>query len=347
MISCIYPKREDVTEKNQPRRSQIYVGFQCHQKCGFCYYKSRCTEDMFPKEYVIRQIDLLMDYGINAIEITGGEPSECKHLRYYCEYIKQKNKDAKIAIITNGGLYNCNIWDIIDEVLISYHISNKVKNLDKAIFPLGSTYEKVKKTIQKANCHNVFVRTNTIIASFNLDDIDNIIDNLIEFKPSIVNLLPINLFDESYEMNKYIDYPQMRVVIKKCIDRLKETLHDNIRVRYFPLCDMEGYEKYIVGVYQHIYDEYDWNVELGGISILNLIDNNTNIEILEKLGVYGETSFQAAKEIREKFYEKDKKCLSCKNYIICDGVEKTKNHKLLDYIIPSKGKILKNILFHK
>jgi molybdenum cofactor biosynthesis enzyme MoaA len=43
---------------------------------------------MFEKAYVLRQIDVEIAYGITDFEITGGEPSECEELRYYCEYIK-------------------------------------------------------------------------------------------------------------------------------------------------------------------------------------------------------------------------------------------------------------------
>jgi molybdenum cofactor biosynthesis enzyme MoaA len=133
----------------QPRRAQAYVGFQCHQKCGFCYYKYKCNEPMFSLDYIKKQIDFEYDYGIRDFEITGGEPSEYNQLREVCQYIKQKNKNSKIAIITNGGLWKSNIWDLIDEVLVSYHLGRNC-NYNKEIFPLGCTYDKVKKTIDLA-----------------------------------------------------------------------------------------------------------------------------------------------------------------------------------------------------
>ena len=126
---------------------------------------------MFTKDYVIRQIDLLLSYGITDIEITGGEPSECANLGFYCTYIKNKLPSAKIAIITNGGLYKCDnmVWNNIDEVLVSYHISKKSSCIDRNMFPLGHTYDKVKRTINKAIALNKLVRTNTVIGTFNID----------------------------------------------------------------------------------------------------------------------------------------------------------------------------------
>jgi len=93
---------------------------------------------MFNRDYVIKQINLLLKYGIKDIEITGGEPSESKDLQFYCEYIKQKSPKSKIAIITNGGLYNSNVWNFIDEVLVSYHSSKSFNDLK--IFPNGNTF---------------------------------------------------------------------------------------------------------------------------------------------------------------------------------------------------------------
>jgi molybdenum cofactor biosynthesis enzyme MoaA len=78
---------------------------------------------MFDFEQVKNQIDFEYEYGIRDFEITGGEPSESLILRDICKYIKEKDNTSKIAIITNGGLFNSDVWDLIDEVLISYHLS--------------------------------------------------------------------------------------------------------------------------------------------------------------------------------------------------------------------------------
>ena len=340
---------ENIIRKNlskdiiQPRRAMVYVGFQCHQKCGFCYYKYKCNEKMFDFETIKKQIDFEYAYGIRDFEITGGEPSEYAQLRKVCKYIKQKSPTSKIAIITNGGLWKTDVWDLIDEVLVSYHTCKDNSLLNKEIFPLGSTYDKVKKTIDKAHDTHKLVRTNTVCATFNLQQLDKIVDNLISFKPLIINFLPVNLFDQAKnEMEKYIDYYVFRQVIKQQIDKIKQKLKCEINIRYMPFCDMEGYTQHIKGQLQHIYDEHDWNRELDGVKILEMI--KTSKECLAKLGRYGSTSIQTALDIRKMFYQKSHKCLTCKYNIICDGVEKTKNNKLLQYIIPKSGKILTNIV---
>lgn len=345
---CMNINFENIIRKNlpktimQPRRAMIYVGFQCHQKCGFCYYKHKCSDEMFDVEYIKKQIDFEYEYGIRDFEITGGEPSEHMQLRQICKYIKDKDCNSKIAIITNGGLWRSDIWDLIDEVLVSYHLGRSLE-YDKNMFPLGCTYDKVKKTIEKARSFGKIVRTNTVVATFNIDVFDDLINDLISFSPDIVNFLPINLFDQATDMNKYIDYGKLRNCITHSIDLLNEKLPNSlVFVRYMPFCKMEGYEKHIVGNLQHIYDWFDWNRELDGIVVLDMI--NDKDKSLKELGSYGCKSIQKALNIRKNFYEKSSKCLTCKYQVICDGVEKTKNHELTTYIEPCHGKIQTNII---
>lgn len=65
------------------------------------------------------------------------------------------------------------------------------------MFPNGSTYSKVAKTIEKAHSLGKLVRVNSIIATFNASHYLQIIDDVSKFNSHIVNILPINLFDES------------------------------------------------------------------------------------------------------------------------------------------------------
>lgn len=331
----------------QPHRAQIYVGFQCHQRCGFCYYKYKCHESMFDLEFIKKEIDFELKYGIVDIEITGGEPSEHKQLREICEYIKQKSPQSKIAIITNGGLYVSNVWDLIDEVLVSYHISKDDPNINKNFFPNGHTYDKVLKTITKAKQKNILVRTNTILAMFNLNGLQYILNDLVSFQPNMINFLPINLFDQASEMVNQINYDLLRLKIKKAIDFLKLMLPSIfIYVRYMPFCKMEGYEQYIIGNLQHIYDWFDWNREIDGPDFLQYIKENKQDDLLKEFGKYGSTSIKNVVELQNNIYLKNNQCLKCKYLMICDGVEDIdKKHILEKYIYPSYGKTIKDFMY--
>lgn len=329
----------------QPRRAQIYVGFQCHQRCGFCYYRHKCNEQMFNIDFIKKQIDFEYNYGIRDFEITGGEPSEFTYLKEICQYIKSKDSNSKIAIITNGGLWKSDVWDYIDEILLSYHLGKESNIYDKNIFPLGNTYEKAYKTILKAHKLKKLVRTNTVIGTFNINALDDILQDIVEFNPYIINFLPVNLFDQATDMFKYIDYDLLRSKLKTAIDILTNILpQTNVFIRYIPFCNMDGYESHIVGHLQHIFDWFDWNRELDGTEFLQYIKDEKSNELLNKLEKYGSTSITNVMNIRKQLYSKSNKCLKCKYMLICDGVEKTQLNILEKYIMPSNGTLVKNPL---
>lgn len=295
---------------------------------------------MFDPETVKRQVDLLLAYGIRDFEITGGEPSECADLRGHCEYIRQKSPESRIAVITNGGLHASPVWDLIDEVLLSYHLGRDASGADMRYFPRGCTYGKASKTAEKARASGKLLRVNIVVGSFNVNALSSAVDDVIGFGPAIVNFLPVNLFDGAKSQYTQIDYDTAGKAISRQLDRLDEALPSALKfVRYIPFCALPGRERHVVGTFQHIFDWFDWNVELTGVRILDLIND---VGALEKLGPYGSTSFAEADRYRQESYEKSAACLKCKYLYVCDGVEKSPGGQLLKYVKPCPGIFLKN-----
>lgn len=287
---------------------------------------------------ILRQIDFEYEYGIRDFEITGGEPSEYDRLRDVCEYIKEKDENSKIAIITNGGLFGSDVWDVFDELLLSYHLSKEPDSFDKSFFPRGTTFKKAEKCVEMAKNRGILLRTNTVLGSFNLENFAKIVDDLLSFEPKIVNFLPVNLFDESKNMVSQIDYNKLRPILKEQIRRIEDTLEDVlVFVRYMPFCDMNGFEKNIVGQLQHIYDWFDWSREIDGPGIIDMSKGNPK----DILGYYGKKSLDTVFEQRPLLYEKDRRCLTCRYNIMCDGVERS-GGALLGQIVPSVGPMIKN-----
>ena len=330
----------------QPKRAQVYVGFQCHQRCGFCYYKHKCQDQMFQLDFIKKQVDFLLEYGIVDFEITGGEPSEFGELRSLCQYIKDKNPWSKIAVITNGGLWSSNCWDLIDEVLLSYHLGKNSTGYDQNFFPLGSTYTKAFKTQEKVHALGKFLRTNTVLGTFNLNQLQATLHDLVEFKPEIINFLPVNLFDQAGDLACTIDYCKLRPLLKNAIDFIKQCLPSTlIFARYMPFCEMEGYEQHIVGHLQHIYDWFDWNVELSGVEYLDEIRKDGGRSLLKSLGRYGSTSVRRALDARSGLYQKPAKCMLCKFNLLCDGIEKGINRESTSkFAVPCVEPMVKNPL---
>ena len=328
-----------------PRRSQIYLGFKCSQGCGFCYYKSRCNQSMLPLEQVQKEIDFKLRYGIRDFELTGGEPGEASTLIPVCQYIRARSPKSKIAVITNGALAcQRDAFNLVDEVLVSYHLERGASVYDKQMFPHGSTWSKVEKTVQLARDHSLLVRTNTVLGTFNLDHLDAILDDIVQLRPAIVNFLPVNIFDEAAGMAEFIDYQKLRPQLKHAFQRVASELPEALTfARYMPFCQMHGFESHIVGYAQHIYDWFDWNVELGGDEIVTKLESEGEDKLLQYFGRYGSRAFESVFESRRSFYTKPKKCLACKYNLICDGIEKNVDQQLVErFAVPEAGKTTRN-----
>ena len=135
---------------------------------------------MFSLDKIKRQADFLHKYGVRDFELTGGEPGEHSEVEEACKYIKSMSPDCKLAVITNGALCATDVFNDIDEVLVSYHLSQSSKSYDKAMFPHGCTWSKVSKTVAAARAHNKIVRTNTVVGTFNIDDLLSISEDLVK-----------------------------------------------------------------------------------------------------------------------------------------------------------------------
>lgn len=105
------------------------------------------------------------------------------------------------------------------------------------MFPLGCTWSKASRTVAAAREHGKIVRTNTVLGTFNIDDLPSIARDLAELQPDIINFLPVNLFEQSYSMKKYIDYSALRPKLKEAIDFLREHVPSAlVLARYMPFC---------------------------------------------------------------------------------------------------------------
>ena len=91
---------------------------------------------------------------------------------------------------------------------------------------------------------------------------------------------------------------------------------------------MKGYEKYVVGTYQHIHDLDDWNIAYYDVFEYKNTDELTT-----------EDYYTIAKNKINHTYIKPKGCFECKYFDICDGIEKV----LTDQeVYPVKGEKIKD-----
>ncbi len=164
-----------------------YICFEvsaiCNMDCKFCFANWRENRKQLPYEKVISIIDKLKEYGIEAINLTGGDPLLRSDIVDICKYCKEK---GIMTIISTNGIELLNKKDVlkyIDSInlpLDSYNpdIHNEmrpcaVKNHHKLVLELINYIND--------NYPNIKIKINTMVGKLNINDIINI-GNLIEGK---------------------------------------------------------------------------------------------------------------------------------------------------------------------
>lgn len=164
-----------------------YICFEvsaiCNMDCKFCFANWRENRRQLPLKKVKQIIDKLKEYGIEAINLTGGDPLLRDDIVEICKYCKEK---GIMTIISTNGIELMNkkeVLNYIDSInlpLDSYNpnIHNEmrpcaVKNHHKLVLELIDYINK--------NYSNIKIKINTMVGKTNLDDVINI-GNLLEGK---------------------------------------------------------------------------------------------------------------------------------------------------------------------
>jgi len=309
LISTAGIKPDKVLRVNN--RAKLDTGTHCNYKCGFCYYKSK-LDVVTPAEEIYKRIDYLDECGITSIDLSGGESSihsEWFNILDYC-----KSKSMSISTLTNGYKFAKNEFmkeskeHGLEEILFSLHGSNE--DIHDKLVGRKHGFKNILRAIKNAHDNDILVRINCTVTMENHHLVDNEFVNLIkDVKPSQLNFLTLNYWDDAGE-NATIDYKKITDSIKSAITKLKNDV-DHINVRYTPYCFMKGFEEYVCNYYQHIYDLRDWNIAL----------YEMKIDPSEYKQDPLKAQIDAAKVNRDRSYYKNKECIDCKYYFICDGVE--------------------------
>lgn len=322
----------DLIEDTINSRAKLDTGTHCNYECKFCYYLDKL--DVKTDLEVIKERALkIRQFGIKEIDLSGGESSIHQgwfELLDYCREIGFQN----ISTLTNGARF-ANFEFIkksnehgLSELLFSLHGWNEESH-DKIVGRKGA-FNKILAAIENAQKLNMRVRLNCTVTSFNAPHLKEYANLVNQINPFQINFLPLNYWEHAKEYNSE-RYEVLAPAIKKAIDSLNKTIE--INVRYIPYCFMEGYEKYVVGVFQHIFDQGDWNI----------YTYSTEKFEMKTAGV--QDYFNKAQENRMHTYFKSKKCFQCKYYHMCDGVEqKIKDEQ---QVYPVDGDKITDIMFFR
>lgn len=318
-------------------RAKLDTGPLCNYKCEFCYYKDRLSERT-AFDIVKERADYLKQYGITQADLSGGESSISPDWFKILDYCSANFK--KVSCLSHGGKFA----DLeflkkskehgLSEILFSLH--GATAEVHDAITERKESFTKILQGIANAKQLGIEVRTNATIYHRNYHQLEYEYADLInKIKPAQVNFITLNYWGDKDVINSpNIAYAAMTDAIKRCINRLDKDIE--INVRYVPYCYMKGYEQYVVGVFQHIYDLKDWNREIysGSLDVSKSYTEQQKVDL----------AHEACAIHRENFYTKPAKCASCKHLYICDGIE---NEIATTPVHPEAGDKIKQVMFYR
>ena len=312
-------------------RAKLDTGTFCNYDCEFCYYQGllHLKTDF---DTIKKRIDKIYSYGIDEIDLSGGESSVHKDWFKILQYCSTKFKN--ISTLSNGWAFARKDFmekskeSGLTEILFSVHGYDEQSHNE--IVRRNGAWKRMLQAIENAHELGIKVRVNCTVYQKNCDGMVGYDKIIKKINPVEVNFLTLNYWTNNKHAEP-IDYKLVTDNIKTCIDKIKH-LDTIINVRYTPYCYMQGYEKYVCNQFQHIYDIYDWNLEIYDLEL------DTSVEYTTKEKI--DLAHATASERRIRDYKKHVKCFGCKYLYICDGVEK--QVKSFDFK-PVSGKKIRNV----
>jgi molybdenum cofactor biosynthesis enzyme MoaA len=240
------------------KRSRLFTGYACNIRCKFCFYKDMKHTDI--RHLINRQLEEGQKFGIKDWDISGGEPSI---LPYWFDILKQM-KDMgfrNLACITNGYKFSnpefiekSRIYGL-NELLFSLHGSTE--EIHDGMTGVRGSYAKIKTALSNARYLGYKIRINVVVTKDNYKDLINIAEMAMPYTPTAFNFLPYRIENAAPKDKNVVRYSEIAPYIKKTIDFIDDRC--KVAIRYAPFCLFEGYEKYVAGYLQRVFDEYEWN----------------------------------------------------------------------------------------
>lgn len=342
------------------KRVNINTGYSCNIKCKFCYYREQKRPKDPDTERIKKDLQKAKKYGIEIVELTGGEPTIRKDLFELIDFAK-KLGFKRISMITNGLLLSDHRFSKklleagLAETKFSIHAS-EAKMHDYLIGTKGG-FKKVLKGIENAQDLGFQLNINVVVNKHNYKNLLELTNLLTKYNIDTLNFIVFSPLSNIKKFKKqfFVSYSEISPKIKECIDFAKRKIR-KINVRYVPFCFMQGYEKYLCNLHQIHYDQDEWDYYIKNKIEYGLIFTYVNILlsfIYKPIRLF-KKDFQHiireltinSKMIRMK--TKPKSCKRCKYNLICDGLWKDyKNTAELKILKPALGEKIKSPLFFK
>lgn len=209
---------------------KIEITNSCNKNCYFCFSKiNKQNQVKLDLNFnIIKNIlDQAKDIGVLGVRFTGGEPLLKKDLKNIL--IEAKKKGLYVILNTNGELINNNInlFDFIDEVLLSVHFINEFDLKKKVIDLLNK-----KKLEKEQNGSNLIIKCCSIMTKENIDQLEQFYKFFNENKVDNWFLLRLVTTNNKTELNK----TQTKRLINKIIKLNQKSRTQTFIANAVPFC---------------------------------------------------------------------------------------------------------------
>lgn len=322
----------------------------CNLACKYCYQNYYDSTNEISYEVIDNTIKYLKNYVfINEkykfldIDIIGGEPLLSKDkIEYFIRQLDFINKDnIFITVETNGTLINKEIFNILREFNVNFHITLSYKQDHDTYRPYKSkegSYNtiinnliKYGKYFQKEN-FNLIIRYNvndTNISKFT--DFINELKEILNYKFQIDIAYTSNYeYNDSKNTLSIIDYKNWKVETSFEYPELELiSLEDLCRTQYKSCF---AYAQNGVKVFE--------DGSLGLCNAWKFNDRRSNIKNLAE----GKDYYEDFKDIFSQRKNIEKECINCENVFICGGKKFCRENDQCDFLDFNIDKYLKRII---
>jgi len=157
-----------------------YICFEvsaiCNMDCKFCFADWRNNRKQLPTQKVKEIIDRLKEYGVEAINLTGGDPLLRNDIVEICQYCKEK---GIMTIISTTGIELKNkkkVLDYIDVINLPLDSYNPAIHNEMRPCAEKNHHQLILNLINDINKDypNIKIKINTMVGKPNINDVENI-----------------------------------------------------------------------------------------------------------------------------------------------------------------------------
>lgn len=229
----------------------LEVTKKCNHHCTFCYNIAPLSSVDVSYEQIDFVINKLLDYGIERVTITGGEPYI---VREKTEYLISKLIKFKfdVCLNTNLTLLNEHSTYFIENSLGHYNtvyssIPSVIEDKCDKITQQKGSYKNIIRGIELCRLHKISLGLNMSVSRFNIEDLNYIKDFIKKYPVDSFTLFPV--IPPIYDRNNPLLSNDAKNLIKVA-DTLYQ-IHDEFgiivgSIRPLPLCIIGTDTKYSI-----------------------------------------------------------------------------------------------------